>query len=49
MTGYVTTRYWRAPEILLQWMHYGEKGILYARQEPLIIINCMWVWSHLYS
>ena len=26
MTGYVTTRYWRAPEILLQWMHYGEKG-----------------------
>ena len=26
MTGYVTTRFWRAPEILLQWMHYGEKG-----------------------
>ena len=26
MTGYITTRYWRAPEVLLQWMHYGQKG-----------------------
>lgn len=23
MTGYVATRYWRAPEIMLNWMHYG--------------------------
>ncbi len=23
MTGYVATRYWRAPEIMLSWMHYG--------------------------
>ena len=26
MTGYVTTRYWRAPEVLLNWMHYDQKG-----------------------
>nr|CAC85497.1 p38ge [Suberites domuncula] len=25
MTGYVATRYWRAPEIMLNWMHYGMK------------------------
>ena len=26
MTGYVATRYWRAPEIMLNWMHYGQQG-----------------------
>ena len=26
MTGYVATRYWRAPEIMLNWMHYGMEG-----------------------
>ena len=26
MTGYVATRYWRAPEIMLNWMHYGKQG-----------------------
>ena len=25
MTGYVATRYWQAPEIMLNWMHYDEK------------------------
>lgn len=25
MTGYVATRYWRAPEIMLSWMHYGKE------------------------
>ncbi|XP_003384011.1 PREDICTED: mitogen-activated protein kinase 14-like [Amphimedon queenslandica] len=25
MTGYVATRYWRAPEIMLNWMHYGKE------------------------
>ena len=25
MTGYVATRYWRVPEIMLNWMHYNEK------------------------
>ncbi|VDP91742.1 unnamed protein product [Echinostoma caproni] len=24
MTGYVTTRWYRAPEIMLNWMHYNE-------------------------
>ena len=27
MTGYVTTRHWRAPEIMLNWMHYTQKGL----------------------
>ena len=27
MTGYVATRYWRAPEIMLNWMHYNKQGI----------------------
>lgn len=26
MTGYVMTRYWRAPEVMLSWMHYGQQG-----------------------
>ena len=26
MTGYVATRYWRAPEIMLNWMHYNKQG-----------------------
>lgn len=26
MTGYVATRWYRAPEILFQWMHYTESG-----------------------
>ena len=26
MTGYVMTRYWRAPEVMLNWMHYGRQG-----------------------
>jgi hypothetical protein len=27
MTGYVTTRHCRAPEIMLNWMHYTQKGL----------------------
>ena len=30
MTGYVATRYWRAPEIMLNWMHYDEKVDLWS-------------------
>ena len=26
MTGYVATHYWCAPEIMLNWMHYGKQG-----------------------
>lgn len=30
MTGYVATRYWRAPEIMLNWMHYGKQVDLWS-------------------
>ena len=26
MTGYVATRWYRAPEIMLNWMHYNNTG-----------------------
>ena len=26
MTGYVATRWYRAPEIMLNWMHYSQTG-----------------------
>lgn len=26
MTGYVATRWYRAPEIMLNWMHYNMTG-----------------------
>lgn len=26
MTGYVATRWYRAPEVMLNWMHYNESG-----------------------
>lgn len=29
MTGYVATRWYRAPEIMLNWMHYNQTGIAY--------------------
>lgn len=28
MTGYVATRWYRAPEIMLNWMHYTQNGTL---------------------
>ena len=34
MTGYVATRWYRAPEIMLNWMHYNQTGyctLLYPR------------------
>jgi p38 MAP kinase len=30
MTGYVTARWWRAPEILLNWMHYNQKADVWS-------------------
>ena len=30
MTGYVATRYWQAPEIILNWMHYDERIDLWS-------------------
>lgn len=29
MTGYVATRWYRAPEIMLNWMHYNQTGLVY--------------------
>lgn len=26
MTGYVVTRWYRAPEVILNWMHYNQTG-----------------------
>lgn len=26
MTGYVVTRWYRAPEVILSWMHYNQTG-----------------------
>ena len=44
MTGYVMTRYWRAPEVMLNWMHYGQKGTY----ELLVYVkSCetsFWTW-----
>lgn len=38
MTGYVATRWYRAPEIMLNWMHYNQTGDVspcgVARQSP---------------
>lgn len=27
MTGYVATRWYRAPEVMLNWMHYNDSGM----------------------
>lgn len=29
MTGYVVTRWYRAPEVILNWMHYTQTGSLF--------------------
>lgn len=38
MTGYVATRWYRAPEIMLNWMHYNQTGnyaYFYAPQDTV--------------
>lgn len=32
MTGYVATRWYRAPEIMLNWMHYNQTGQNYIEK-----------------
>ena len=34
MTGYVATRWYRAPEIMLNWMHYNQTGAVDRQQSP---------------
>lgn len=36
MTGYVATRWYRAPEIMLNWMHYNQTG----RSQILFLYFC---------
>ncbi len=31
MTGYVATRWYRAPEIMLNWMHYNLTGACFSQ------------------
>ena len=35
MTGYVATRWYRAPEIMLNWMHYNQTGFFYVEMSLL--------------
>lgn len=37
MTGYVATRWYRAPEIMLNWMHYNQTGAIDPQQWPCTI------------
>lgn len=39
MTGYVATRWYRAPEIMLNWMHYNQTGTDPHSHNPRRIIN----------
>ena len=37
MTGYVMTRYWRAPEVMLKWTHYDQQGTAPAIQNHCVL------------
>ena len=52
MTGYVATRWYRAPEIMLNWMHYHQTGTfekLFRKFTKFFIIfflsNLVDMWS----
>ena len=52
MTGYVTTRWYRAPEIILSWMKYDSKGTTYLKVmkfNDLVHIASGYVVSWLYN
>ena len=34
MTGYVATRWYRAPEVMLNWMHYNSTSLYFGFIEP---------------
>ena len=46
MTGYVATRWYRAPEIMLNWMHYNQTGKWLAiKSSPLVLaIYCSMIY-----
>jgi serine/threonine protein kinase len=37
-TGYVTTRWYRAPEVMLQWRHYDKSG---ARRSLTLLLRTL--------
>ena len=39
MTGYVATRWYRAPEIMLNWMHYHQTG-KQSSNIPILKMKC---------
>merc|ERR1712020_637173 len=41
MTGYVATRWYRAPEIMLNWMHYHQTGDLFTFFFIIHNTNCL--------
>lgn len=38
MTGYVVTRWYRAPEVILNWMHYTQTGELYISEAMMFSV-----------
>lgn len=43
MTGYVATRWYRAPEIMLNWMHYNQTGAIHC--QPAVSAGWVTVWE----
>lgn len=44
MTGYVATRWYRAPEIMLNWMHYNQTGTNFFESAFNIPFIPQWVY-----
>lgn len=56
MTGYVATRWYRAPEIMLNWMHYNQNGAVLSNWYLFIqlfgslflkgcLLKCFYMWA----
>lgn len=43
MTGYVATRWYRAPEIMLNWMHYNQTGIVVLFAVAILGLTVYWL------
>lgn len=41
MTGYVVTRWYRAPEVIFNWMHYSQTGnnITFLNTNGLTVVS----------
>lgn len=40
MTGYVVTRWYRAPEVILNWMHYTQTGKSSGKKRSKLFRSC---------